>query len=133
MKKSDRLVNYLADYVYDLDDKRVIQKQFPIPELPYLKLREYIWSCGRVISEFPDENVLIAVIRSGFFRMNKAILVIRLLENTAETVSEDGTGKTGMELAGYANEGFIRQHTVENAVNRLMKAIENGQEQDKWK
>lgn len=123
MDLSSKLVKYLENFIFDMERDRVIQDRFSVSGLTYLKLRECILNCGMVLEEIPEEQILVAVIKAGFFRLNRAILAVHLAEDGIEKRMEEGTEGTEILLAGYANEGLLKQHTVEKAIIRLKNEI----------
>lgn len=127
MDLSSKLVKYLENFIFDMERDRVIQDRFSVSGLTYLKLRECILNCGMVLEEIPEEQIMIAVIKAGFFRLNRAILAVHFaagdMENDMEKHMEEGTEGAEILLSGYAGEGLIRQHTVEKAIIRLKKEL----------
>lgn len=123
MDLSSELVKYLENFIFNIEYEQVIRDHFSVTKLSYLKLRECILNCGMVLEEIPEEQVLIAVIKAGFFRMNRAILAVHLAEDGIEKGMEEGTEGSEILLAGYANEGLLKQHTVEKAIIRLKKEL----------
>lgn len=93
-----------------VEDGKLVSEELSVGKLSFHQIRDAIWTIGLVVKELENDNIYIAAIKGGRFGANTAYLAIKLLP-----------GK--LEIIGYAKEGLIKQHTVENAIKRLEEAL----------
>ena len=76
-----------------------------------MKLRDILITIGKVHLEDIPNNIYVAMIPGGFAKKNYAIAIFKLLEQE-------------LDLAVYAEEGIINQHTSKGVINEFTKCIE---------
>jgi len=92
-------------------EKKIVNESLAVSGLSFIKLRDVLFSMGKIHFEDTSNNIYIAIIPGGFLKMNYATVVFNLLEDE-------------LIIAAYADEGLINQHTCEGVINEFRKQIE---------
>ena len=85
----------------------IYTEEIEIQPMSFNQLRDKLIGKGTILDEDFEKQIYKINIMSGFANQNTATVAIKL------------TGGNKLELAGYAREGIIKQHTVEKAVEVL--------------
>ena len=94
-----------------VEEKKIVNRSISIDGLSMTKLRDILIKIGKIQREFLGDRVYVAVIPGGFFKKNYAVVALQLFDKE-------------MIIAAYADEGIIKQHTCEGAINELRKNIQ---------
>lgn len=86
-------------------------------EFPLLALRDILFCLGQIRFEDLERQIYIADIKGGFLKMNTATVAVQVTTNA-------------ILFAASAAEGIIYQHTSEDAINEVKKAIIRYQKQN---
>ena len=78
--------------------------------MSFSNLRDKLIALGQILEENFKYNYYILSIHAGFLNKNEAILLIRLKKNK-------------IYIIGYAVEGLIKQNTVLDAIEKVIKKI----------
>lgn len=103
------LIKIIKRYV-NVSKDEIILTTDKVSNLSFKQLRDSLIGKGKIVDELFDEQVYIIRVKSGFAKMNEAIIAVKL--------TDDEIG-----FAGYAKEGLIKQHTASNAIEILRKEI----------
>ena len=105
-------LNELLSKKCDVPIQSVKNYSFNTNKLPFLKLRDIIISqLGTILYEDTCNQAYIAAIRGGFLNKNTAMVAFHLLENQ-------------LNIAAYAREGIINQHTSEDVIHEIQKVLQ---------
>ena len=89
-----------------LKEENIYNDEIEIQPMSFVQLRDKLIGKGTILDEDFEKQIYTINIMSGFANQNTATIAIKLTGNK-------------LELAGYAREGIIKQHTVEKAVEVL--------------
>lgn len=89
-----------------LKEENIYNDEIEIQPMSFNQLRDKLIGTGTILDEDFEKQIYTINIMSGFANQNTATIAIKLTGNK-------------LELAGYAREGIIKQHTVEKAVEVL--------------
>ena len=89
-----------------LKEENIYNDEIEIQPMSFNQLRDKLIGKGTILDEDFEKQIYTINIMSGFANQNTATIAIKLTGNK-------------LELAGYAREGIIKQHTVEKAVEVL--------------
>ena len=89
-----------------LKEENIYNDEIEIQPMSFVQLRDKLIGKGTILDEDFEKQIYTINIMSGFANQNTATIAIKLAGNK-------------LELAGYAREGIIKQHTVEKAVEVL--------------
>ena len=89
-----------------LKEENIYNDEIEIQPMSFVQLRDKLIGKGTILDEDFEKQIYTINIMSGFANQNTATIAIKLAGNK-------------LELAGYAREGIIKQHTVEKAVEIL--------------
>ena len=89
-----------------LKEENIYNDEIEIQPMSFVQLRDKLIGKGTILDEDFEKQIYTINIMSGFANQNTATIAIKLIGNK-------------LELAGYAREGIIKQHTVEKAVEVL--------------
>ena len=89
-----------------LKEENIYNDEIEIHPMSFVQLRDKLIGKGTILDEDFEKQIYTINIMSGFANQNTATIAIKLTGNK-------------LELAGYAREGIIKQHTVEKAVEIL--------------
>ena len=89
-----------------LKEENIYNDEIEIQPMSFVQLRDKLIGKGTILDEDFEKQIYTINIMSGFANQNTATIAIKLIGNK-------------LELAGYAREGIIKQHTVEKAVEIL--------------
>lgn len=84
--------------------------QFTTNNLTIIRIRDMLFKIGHILIENLDKKLYIASIKSGFLKMNTAIVGFCLLKND-------------LHVAVFAEEGLIKQNTCEEVINEIKKEL----------
>lgn len=87
-------------------EENIYNDEIEIQPMSFVQLRDKLIGKGIILDEDFEKQIYTINIMSGFANQNTATIAIKLTGNK-------------LELAGYAREGIIKQHTVEKAVEIL--------------
>lgn len=105
------LAAYLAEKCM-LNLKEIRTETIEIRQMTLIQLRDAILTNGwRILFEDLEQQVYISSIKGGFFKMNKATVALHIEH-------------THLQIAMYAREGIINQHTCEDVRNEIKRAFE---------
>ena len=93
-----------------VEEKKIVNLSLSIDGLSITKLRDILIKIGKIQREFLEDRVYVVVIPGGFFKKNYAVVALQLFDKE-------------MIVAAYADEGIIKQHTCEGAINELRRNI----------
>lgn len=113
------LIRKLKENITVVEDNIEIKK-YGAKGLTFLKLRDALITIGRIIEEDEEHKVYVAAIKAGLADMNTAYIAA-------------GIEGDALELAVYAKEGLINQHTGDKAVEKLTNVLENKKKRSKVK
>ena len=105
MEYKKELVSKLKSLIR-LKEENIYNDEIEIQTMSFNQLRDNLIGKGKIIDEYFEKQIYTINIMSGFANQNTATIAIKLTGNK-------------LELAGYAREGIIKQHTVEKAVEVL--------------
>jgi hypothetical protein len=89
-----------------LKEENIYNDEIEIQPMSFNQLRDKLIGKGTMLDEDFEKQIYTINVMSGFANQNTATIAIKLTGNK-------------LELAGYAREGIIKQHTVEKAVEVL--------------
>lgn len=89
-----------------LKEENIYNDEIEIQPMSFNQLRDKLIGKGTILDEDFEKQIYTINIMSGFANQNTATIAIKLTGNK-------------LQLAGYAREGIIKQHTVEKAVEIL--------------
>ena len=89
-----------------LKEENIYNDEIEIQPMSFNQLRDKLIGKGTILDEDFEKQIYTINIMSGFANQNTATIAIKLTGNK-------------LELAGYAREGIIKQHSVEKAVEVL--------------
>ena len=89
-----------------LKEENIYNDEIEIQPMSFNQLRDKLIGKGTILDEDFEKQIYTINVMSGFANQNTATIAIKLTGNK-------------LELAGYAREGIIKQHTVEKAVEVL--------------
>ena len=89
-----------------LKEENIYNDEIEIQPMSFNQLRDKLIGKGTILDEDFEKQIYTINVMSGFANQNTATIAIKLIGNK-------------LELAGYAREGIIKQHTVEKAVEVL--------------
>lgn len=89
-----------------LKEENIYNDEIEIQPMSFNQLRDKLIGKGTILDEDFEKQIYTINVMSGFANQNTATIAIKLTGNK-------------LELAGYAREGIIKQHTVEKAVEIL--------------
>ena len=89
-----------------LKEENIYNDEIEIQPMSFVQLRDKLIGKGTILDEDFEKQIYTINIMSGFANQNTATIAIKLTGNK-------------LELAGYAREGIIKQHTVEKALEVL--------------
>lgn len=95
---------------FDISEDTIENYSLEVNNLPFLKLRDILMKLGTIYLEDFENQIYVATIKGGFFKMNNAHTAIQLDENC-------------LKLSISAKEGLLNQHTIEGAINELKNNI----------
>lgn len=95
---------------YEAKEKKIKNISFKVKNLTILKLRDILLAWGYICKEDLEKKIYIAQVRSGFLKMNKAIIILNLSDDE-------------LKVAVYAEEGLFGQKTSEGVLNELKGRI----------
>ena len=84
----------------------IYTEEIEIQPMSFVQLRDKLIGKGTILDEDFEKQIYTINIMSGFANQNTVTIAIKLTGNK-------------LELAAYAKEGIIKQHTVEKAVKIL--------------
>lgn len=105
MEYKKELVSKLKSLIR-LKEENIYNDEIEIQPMSFNQLRDKLIGKGTILDEDFEKQIYTINIMSGFANQNTATIAIKLTGNK-------------LELAGYAREGIIKQHTVEKAVEVL--------------
>ena len=106
-----KVLNQLLSQKCELKVGRIQNVTWNVDKLKILKIRDTILLLnGVIIYEDLDHQIYISNMKGGFLRKNTAHTAF-CLENSK------------LHIAIYANEGMINQHTCEDVINEIKKAL----------
>ncbi len=91
-------------------EKGMIFKQAAVTKLTFAQLRDSLLGLGRILEEDFENKIYVTSIAAGVADRNAAVVAVRLSGDS-------------LDLAGYAREGLIKQHTAEKAIEKICTAI----------
>lgn len=103
------LCRKLRTYI-DLKEKDVVYKDIVVCDMTLMQLRDSIIGFGTILEENIQEQIYVISIMAGTANMNATVVAIKLSKNV-------------IQFAGYAREGFIKQHTADKAIERIKDAV----------
>lgn len=89
-----------------LKEENIYNDEIEIQPMSFNQLCDKLIGKGTILDEDFEKQIYTINVMSGFANQNTATIAIKLTGNK-------------LELAGYAREGIIKQHTVEKAVEIL--------------
>ena len=94
-----------------VNNHEVIDSEWEVEGLSFLKLRDILIVKGKVLFEDLDQQVYVAAIRGGWLKLNTSYLAFHLCNEK-------------LQIAAIADEGVFKQHTSEGALNELRKSLD---------
>ena len=91
-------------------EKGMIFKQAAVTKLTFAQLRDSLLGLGRILEEDFENKIYVTSIAAGVADRNAAVVAVRLSGDS-------------LDLAGYAREGLIKQHTGEKAIEKICTVI----------
>lgn len=91
-------------------EKGMIFKQAAVTKLTFAQLRDSLLGLGRILEEDFENKIYVTSIAAGVADRNAAVVAVRLSGDS-------------LDLAGYAREGLIKQHTAEKAIEKICTVI----------
>lgn len=79
-------------------------------KLTFVQLRDSLLGLGRILEEDFENKIYVISIAAGVADRNAAVVAVRLSGDS-------------LDFAGYAREGLIKQHTAEQAIEKVCTAI----------
>lgn len=84
--------------------------QFKQKNLTNMRIRDMLFRTGNILVEDLDRSLYIASVRSGFLKMNTAIVGFNLSKNN-------------LNIAVFVKEGLLKQNTCEGIVNEIKNEL----------
>lgn len=109
MDTNSNVIDVLSK-VTSIKKDKVICCTIKVSNMTLIRLRDVLTEIGKIYKEILDRQTYVAVISGGFFKKNHAVMSIELLDDE-------------LNIAVYADEGIINQHTCEGAINEFRRAI----------
>lgn len=103
-------LNQILNDVASVKEEEIINTSFSTQNLTLIKIRDVLLKIGKIQREMLDDGVYVAVIPSGFLKKNYAVIALRFVNDE-------------VFISAYADEGIIKQHTSEGAINEFKKNI----------
>lgn len=104
-------LNHILIANCDVKQSGIQNDTLTVGELSFLKLRDMIIAdLGKIVLEDTERQVYIASIKGGFLHRNTAAAAFHLDQNL-------------LQIAVYANEGLINQHTCEDVINEIKRKL----------
>lgn len=76
----------------------------------YQNVTSAMTKCGKVLEEDDFKGTVTGVVYAGIKDMNPAVLVVEVEQES-------------LRITSYAKEGIMNQHTAEEAIDKLVKAL----------
>lgn len=93
-----------------VNNHEVIDSEWEVEGLSFLKLRDILIVKGKVLFEDLVQQVYVAAIRGGWLKLNTAYVAFHLC-------------KERLKIAVIADEGVFNQHTREGVLNELKESL----------
>lgn len=91
-------------------EKGMILKQAAVTKLTFAQLRDSLLGLGRILEEDFENKIYVISIAAGVADRNAAVVAVRLSGDS-------------LDFAGYAREGLIKQHTAEQAIEKVCTVL----------
>ena len=105
MKKAE-IVAKINEFI-PVKEKQIVEKSIDVNGLSFVNLRNRLIGLGKILEENLDNNYYVVNIPAGFANKNAAVILIIW---SAEKLS----------LFAYSKEGLINQHTVDEAIEKVI-------------
>ena len=89
---------------------KIVNDEFNIRGLSFIKLRDILYSIGKIVSENISDKIYIATVQSGFLKMSSVVLVIQLADDK-------------LLIAAYSMGIINRKKVCKGAINEFRKKI----------
>ena len=110
MEKYSYVNKTMIDTVYNTKG-RIVNEEIRTIGLSFLKLRDLLFSLGKIITENVSEQSYVAIIKSGFLKLTSVILVLQLQSKN-------------VVIAAYSVGAINREKVCKGAINELRSKIE---------
>ena len=103
-------VNNLLCERAGVNEKKIENKSYKVKDLTCMTIRDVLYAIGEITYENINENMYFALLSGGFLNKNTVYTAVELKHGV-------------LNIALYADEGIIKQHTCEDALNEIEKNI----------
>lgn len=103
------LIEKLNEYVH-IKEKDILFYETKISNIKFLKIREIIYSFGKLLEQDDENKILIGVIKSGALKANQSYIAIQLIDKE-------------LCFAIYSSEGLIKQNSSKKTLDLFLKEL----------
>lgn len=103
------LLDKLKSYIH-VNENGIIYEEMITQNLSFQNLRDKLIGLGKILEEDDNAKIYVIAIMAGVGNANSAVVAMKLADDK-------------LLIAGYAKEGFINQHTANQAIDKVMKKI----------
>lgn len=93
-----------------INEKKVTTDSIYVGDIKQIRVRDYLMEVGTILEVDEKSGTFVAIIKSGIFNKNLAIVGLMLKDKT-------------LYIAAYAKEGFINQRTTEKVIQNIFTLI----------
>ena len=103
-------INHVLSNACGAKREKIINRAYSVNGFSLIRLRDALMKMGRIHSEDLENHTYVAVLPGGIRKRNRAVVAFELSEKK-------------LLIAAYAEEGLIKQHTVEGVINEFEDSI----------
>ena len=93
-------------------EAQIVNMTYKVKNLSFMRIRDILYGLGTIYFEDLAESMYFAVLPGGFMKKNNVYTAVELNADM-------------LKIALFANEGIIKQHTCEGALNGIERQLKD--------